>query len=755
MIVLPQGGVTRRAGFNHVGSTSTIGVKLIPFVYNTNDSVILEFGNHQVRVWGKSSASNIDYELRATFTSPYSSAYVKDLRYVQSGNVMFFSHKRYPPQMLKRYSAYSWAFQELEFEGGPWIDGSAITDGAKIISIVARDESETPTIRPTWVGRNETLRLYTLRIDQDFFDVSMVGSLIRVDFTVEGETQTFYSVLNGWTVSREFSVHGNFNVTTTGNWTGRVRIERSINNGENWTIIKEYRRTDTEAQGQIDYTIAEQDEDVLFRVRATHDLEDSDDMPETPTNGNNKQRDGEYYISTSTLYNAKDDTNTPLESHVTVGRTSLKKAIEVNITVSGYIKTQIYQIQRYLGTQSVAVNAVLRDYEVFIEEPEGFLSWSLGAWGGYQGYPGAVAMYQDRLVFASSYLEPQTIWFSRTGDYKNFAVADPIADDDAITITLSSRTADGIHSLLASNDLLAFTEADEWKISGSGDGGIISPLSVSAHCHTTIGSKSIQPQLANGHIIFVQAQGKKVYALSYDLNTDGYAGSEISVLSSHIFEWKTEKGNALIDKSIVDFAYQRIPDSLLWFALADGTAATCTYNPEHETIGWARHDSKYGKFKGFTVIPGSDYSVLFAVMLSENLEHIMSQRSRVKEMNFRDNASTFESALTTLRLNITGEGGNNYTSKKLISRLFISAIRSVEAWIMPAFNATKANNWERRRRITWDYSENLGDSNTQIDSGFTPDAAIRITTKQDQEGYLNLDEPLTIAAISPLVTVGG
>ncbi len=74
------------------------------------------------------------------------------------------------------------------------------------------------------------------------------------------------------------------------------------------------------------------------------------------------------------------------------------------------------------------------------------------------------------------------------------------------------------------------------------------------------------------------------------------------------------------------------------------------------------------------------------------------------------------------------------------------AVRSETAWAAPADWGTRSSNWERRRKITWDYADELTDADIQIDGGFASDAAIQIRTS---------DGPLTVAAVIPVVTIGG
>ncbi len=416
-------------------------------------------------------------------------------------------------------------------------------------------------------------------------------------------------------------------------------------------------------------------------------------------------------------------------------QTSEKTAATISISVSGYLKTEIYKITGILSNSSALVE-LQNDigFDMPEADSEGDISlWSMGAWGNAQGYPRACTMFQDRLIFAGSSLQPQTIWMSRTGDYADFSTSDPLRDDDAVNITLAGTRADGIHSLLASGDLLAFTNGGEWRVKGAGNAGAITPTALAAYQQTNIGTKNIQPLIAGGNVILIQAQGRKVYALGYDLNTDGYAGSEISIMSSHMFE----------GKKIIDMAYQQEPDSLLWFVLDDGTCAVCTYNPEHEVIGWSRQVFSK-KIAGIADMTGEAKT---EILCWSNDHILLYMKDRTTAAGYIDYDGNYESRMRTLRLAGGGDDGSAYTSEKLIARLIVSVLRSTGAWAAPGDYSDDAHNWERRRRIEMDYTEYVKDEEIQLDNGFRTDACIQIRSMENR--------PLTIAGITPVITAGG
>ncbi len=652
-------------------------VRLIPFRYNSEDAVMIELGNYTARFWAGG-------QVWASASTPYWMGDLHDLKYVQSGNMVFFAHRKYPLKMLTRRSMTDWVFEDFPFEGGPWIPSGDFFAG------------DPPEI--TLVGSGPT---YTLVADQGgVFTPDRVGSLIRLDMEFPGgDTAVESEPGGGWTTSEALECRSTYTLETHNHWRGEVVLERSINDGNSWTELKRFTRGDTQTEGQILFSGSETEPDVLFRVRV-------------------RQYEGSW------------------------------QPVFCTLSVSGYIKTLNFRILSVSSNGMTASASIILDEGSVDEIPEDatVLEWFWGAWGGNGGNPAAVGFYQDRLVLAGTADQPQTVWLSRIGDYKNFSTSDPLRDDDAITLTLAADDMDGIHSIVSMSDLLVFTPSSEWRISGAGENGAISPKAVVAHQQAEIGSRSIQPIVAGGRVIMVQTHGTEVHALGYSLERDGYAGSDISILSHHLFEWQTREGHSPVGREILAMGYQQVPDSLLWFVLEDGTAAVCTYNPEHEVVGWSRQET-HGRIGTVACLPGDRQTELWASVYRDGTWYIERLARRSDEAVFDDAGHPYESVVQSLRVTYEGRNGSAFTDKKLISRLVVSAIRSREAWVAPAPASPRGvDPWEKRRKITWDWFPCLTHKDIQLDNGFGRDGAIQIRTTEG---------PLTIGAISPVVTPGG
>jgi hypothetical protein len=286
----------------------------------------------------------------------------------------------------------------------------------------------------------------------------------KIEDTVPGKTWGYESP---WIITK-----GTWEFSTAGkNWAGTIHVEKSFDGGKTWFLVKTYEKQREEDGQNTIMSGVETEDDVLYRVRVDMAPNDSADLSYT-------------FIA-----------NTFVKTF------EFKVVTNDGTTIEAEMITDTNGVEYKVGDDTEAID------------------WASGAWSPQNGYPSAVAFYQDRLVLAASTKEPQTVWMSKIGDYKDFGTSDPLRDDDAITITLAGDSSDRIHSLLAMVDLLAFTASGEWKISGAGENGAISPKAVVAHQQTTIGSRNIQPIAVNNRVIMVQTHGTKVHALGYSLDS--------------------------------------------------------------------------------------------------------------------------------------------------------------------------------------------------------------------------------------------
>jgi hypothetical protein len=201
--------------------------------------------------------------------------------------------------------------------------------------------------------------------------------------------------------------------------------------------------------------------------------------------------------------------------------------------------------------------------------------WSLGAFSDTTGYPRAVAFYEQRLVFAGTDNQPQTLFFSQGGDFENFEGGTEA--DDGMVYTIGSNQVNVIRFLASTRNLVCGTSGGEFAVRAGGTDEAITPTNIQIKQQTAHGAADIQPVQAGNAILFVQRAKRKVLELQYNFDADGYIAPDVALISEHI----TANG-------LDELAFQQEPDSILWSVRGDGQIACMTYKREEKVIGWTR-----------------------------------------------------------------------------------------------------------------------------------------------------------------------
>ncbi len=219
-----------------------------------------------------------------------------------------------------------------------------------------------------------------------------------------------------------------------------------------------------------------------------------------------------------------------------------------------------------------------------------------------EDYPGAVGIFEQRLVFASSPNRPLTIWASKSGDYGNFSVYTPLAADSPIEMTIACQEVPIVHWMVALRSLITGMSGMEWEISGRGENAF-SAVNKKAAPQSYWGSSLKTAMIIGNVILHVSSSGSQVRSLQYEFAADSYNGMDLSIMAAHLLE----------KERIIDWAYQKNPDSIIWAVRSDGVLLGLTYQAEHQIAAWHRHDTP-GKFLAVCSIPhGFEYS-LFALV---------------------------------------------------------------------------------------------------------------------------------------------
>lgn len=122
-IIQPHGGVTRRPGTRFI-TIAKGACRLVPFIYNSRDSYVLEFSDKTVRFFKNGSpvktADGSVYELQ----TPYGAENLHSLKFAQSADTLFIAHRSFPPAKIVRYADARWQWSQLIIDGGPFREQS-------------------------------------------------------------------------------------------------------------------------------------------------------------------------------------------------------------------------------------------------------------------------------------------------------------------------------------------------------------------------------------------------------------------------------------------------------------------------------------------------------------------------------------------------------------------------------------------------------------------------------------------------------
>ena len=208
------------------------------------------------------------------------------------------------------------------------------------------------------------------------------------------------------------------------------------------------------------------------------------------------------------------------------------------------------------------------------------VDWALGAFSDTTGYPSCVTFYEQRLVFAGTESQPQTLYFSKSGDYENMFEnrGGTIADDDAIIYTIASNQVNAIRFLSATRTLIVGTVGGEFSVSGGGSDDPVTPTNILIKKQSNHGCANIDAIPVGNVTLFLQRAKRKIRELAYNFDVDGYVAPDMTILAEHISK-----------TGINEMSYQQEPNQIIWAVREDGKLVGLTYQREQQVVAWHQH----------------------------------------------------------------------------------------------------------------------------------------------------------------------
>lgn len=576
MFVHPQGGASNRGGTHFIAEAKfeNKDIRVLPFEFSSDQTYVIEAGDEYFRFYtdgGQIQTTLADVTGWVTLTNYEVGDFVKE------SSVIYYCIVAHTSGVFATdLSNGKWVAQTIYEVPSPYEESELASvryvQSADVLFAVS------PNIRPKMIERfgnvdwrvedypftdgpfmlqntDDSITLtpsattgagVTLNASTNMFNPLHVGGLWQLRQTMPGEVNStaFASVTAGTAIA----CGGTWRLITHGTWTGTLIVEKSFDNGSTWINV----RTFTSVNDNNINTFGTED----------------------------NQSGNKFLVRTRMTVYSSGTCNADLTSdqfyQIGVFRTT---AYNSPIQITGEVLTD-------LGNLNACID------------------WSEGSWSDYRGWPERIIFSQDRLVFGGTRSEPAGEWMTNAGDYYTFKRSQPLLATDGISIPVPSKKLNKINGYVPLLGLVALTSSGEFRIGEPGS--VLSPLTVTAEPNSSYGSYGVDPVIVGNRAIYVQSSGRVVRDLSYSFAAGGFEGSNLSILSTHLFKGYT----------ITELAYQQDPDSIVWAIRSDGALLSMTYLREQEVLAWTHHDTNYGDdlFKSVCTIQGTGYNeVWFAV----------------------------------------------------------------------------------------------------------------------------------------------
>jgi len=281
------------------------------------------------------------------------------------------------------------------------------------------------------------------------------------------------------------------------------------------------------------------------------------------------------------------ETTTLTASHTNVGQTgtlTLSSTTGVNSN-QGWLSTDVgrlvHMVDGHVKITGYTSSTVV-DMEVIADISNGSAStdFALGSFSDTTGHPSCVTFFEQRLVFAATLSQPQTLFFSKSGDYENMDdnYHGTVADDDAIIYTIASNQVNAIRFMTATRTLIIGTAGGEFAVSGGGTDIAITPTNILIKKQSNNGAANVDALAVGNATLFLQRARRKLRELAYNFDVDGYVAPDLTILAEHISEGGFKQ-----------LSYQQEPNQVIWGVRNDGQLVGLTYQREQQVVAWHRH----------------------------------------------------------------------------------------------------------------------------------------------------------------------
>lgn len=216
--------------------------------------------------------------------------------------------------------------------------------------------------------------------------------------------------------------------------------------------------------------------------------------------------------------------------------------------------------------------------------------WEISEWNSEDGFPAAVTIFDGRLWWAGK----DRIWGSVSDDYENFDV-DFEGDAGPINRSIGSGPVDNIGWLLALARLLTGGSRAVSSIRSSNFDEPLTPSNFTIKAASTRGARHTRPGQMDSRGIYIHANGRQVFELAYDINSQDYIPID---LTDHNLDIGLDGLSRL--------AVSNSPDNHAYLIRDDGQLIGLlrARDGESQLMSWWRLTRSDGVYEDVAILPG-------------------------------------------------------------------------------------------------------------------------------------------------------
>lgn len=604
-IVRPQGGLFKRQGTMYVAEVkdSSKNTRLIPFEYSTEQAYVLELGEGYIRFY-------------------------KD--------------------------------------GGQILSTAAITNGTFTTDLTGWTDDDTGTGTSSQTAGVMRLNGGAAGVAARTQAVSKVGTAqYTLTFTVATNTCTYkIGTTSGGTeiATGTGSVGANsVNFTPTNEGTIYIQFSNSANNNSDVdTVVLStpvYQISSPYQAADIDAVSFAQSFDTLFLCHASY-------KPVlVERTGHSEWSSNSYILEDGPFFDEVDEVYGGIGTGRTMTPSGTTGSVTFTASADTFVSTDVDRIIRFRSTSTAAwgwgkITAYTSATQVTVSITSGLdvaaasQFWRLGTFSDTTGWPAHVTIYDQRLVFAKTTYQQQSVWFSTASDIFNFrpdnsALKDEVDATTAMSYTIYSNTANVIKWVAISKYLFVGTSGGIYIVRSSSQQEAITPTNIQITQAVNESCSDYPPVQTTNNLLVIERAGRKLMEVLYSFSEDAYKALDAAILSESRTKGKVKW-----------LTRQAEPNYLIWGCTEDGKLFNITYIKDQSVTAWTEQviGGTDVAVKSLATIPGSvedDVYMIVSRTINGSTKQYIEYLSQtyldqdVTESMYLDCAAEYSGAATT------------------------------------------------------------------------------------------------------------